>query len=58
MLDESSRGVKIAVVDIVVVVVSSCDERPFPRHRDGVGSGARFNHMEVAACRWGLCEKY
>ena len=44
MDEEASLEVRVAVVDVVVVVISACDQWPLPHDCDGVGSGARFNH--------------
>ena len=48
---EASLEVRVAVVDVVVVVVSACDRWSLPHHCDGVGSGARFNHLQVVTSR-------
>ena len=52
MLHKASRHIRIAVVDVVEVVISSCDQRALPHHRDGVGSGAGFHHLQVTTWRW------
>ena len=39
MEEEASLEVRVAVVDVVVEVISPCDQWPFPCHCDGVGSG-------------------
>ena len=48
MLDKTSRKVRVTVVDVVVVVISSSDQWALPHHCDGVGSGAGFEDSEVA----------
>ena len=44
MDEEASLKVRVAVVDVVVVVISACDQWSLPHDCDGVGSGAGFNH--------------
>ena len=56
MEEEASLEVRVAVMDIVVVVISACDQWTFPHDCDGVGSGARLNHLQVATRRGWSCE--
>ena len=56
MEEEASLEVRVAVMDIVVVVISACGQWPFPHDCDGVGSGARLNHLQVATSRGWSCE--
>ena len=51
MEEEASLEVRVAVVNVVIEVISACDQWPFPHHCDSVGSGARFNHMKVTTSR-------
>ena len=51
MLHEASRHIRVAVVDVVEVVISSCDQWALPHHSDGVGSGAGFHHLQVTTWR-------
>ena len=53
MLYEAARNVRVTIIlDVVEVVISSGDKWALPHHRDGVGSGTRFEDLEVTSCRW------
>jgi hypothetical protein len=51
VLCEAPRKVRVAVVDVVVVIISSSDQWALPHHSDGVGSSARLNHVKIATSR-------
>ena len=51
MLHEAPRNVRVTVLDVVEVIISSSDYWALPHHRDGVGSGTRFNNLEVSSSR-------
>ena len=53
MLHKAPRNVRVAVLNVVKVIVSSSDWRPLPHHSDGVGSGTRFKNLKVLSSgRW------
>ena len=51
MLQEAPRNVRVAVLDVVEVIISSSDYWALPYYCDGVGSGTRFKNLEVSSSR-------
>ena len=58
MLHKAPRNVRVAVLDVVEVIISSSDYWALPHHSDGVGSGTRFKNLEVSSSRrWSLKQR-